>query len=1117
VRECVVSDTDVRSAIDRSNTRADAGGMRPRFVLVLAVGMLIGAAAMAVWSGRLMRPIVASLTGSRAEGLTELVAAVDAERRRGVQGRLTGGFRHAPRPATMRAAGDAAPPRVSTDVRLAAAKAEAAAARSGTPETLAVNGVASLVLGDVERAIASLERAASVHTPAADQAAAIQSDLAAAYLARAEDSNRAEDGARALAAAERAVRGAPDSREAAFNRALTLQYLGLIAPARTAWRAYMAMETDPAWRGEAQAILARAPFTRPAPSTSDVIAHLRDALDRRDTGGVARLCTEHPFIARRFVEEDLLAEWADAWLRGDTSRAAARLAAAGMLASAVHTRMHDDVAVRAAARLGEVVARGDRAAARALAEGHRAYLAARQFDGKGAQSDALRGYQDSLRQFTRGRSSMADWARFWIGVFESRNGEPDRSAATLEQAIVRAGDGARALRGRARYVQGLVRYTQGRYEAALVNLSESLTALEATGEIEFAAEARTALAEAFDVMGQADRAWQFRLRSLRDQSFMRSERDRHLVLIDAVRAALAHDLPEASLAFAEEAEANARAWGHPGSFLEVEVARADAWRHMRRLDEALDAIARAKDFLARLPDQTLAERWDHLIAGAEARILVLKAPDRAVLAAERGIATLSRLGMTSEQPPLYGVAASAQIALQRLPDAEAALQQGIDIIERERLRLPDRELRVTAFDAAYDLYLERAELLGRLQRWDACFLTLERARSTSMLSPRTQPVGIDDLRRSLPGDITVVYLALLKTRAVAWTIDRERAQVVELAGDPASLVAIARQLREALDARVPAEVARLSEVASAALVAPLASALASASDRGSHSAPNGGRPRALVIVPDDVLGLVPFSLLRNPRTGRRLVEDHVVSVAPNATWLRAALLNRQRAALSASTRTPGASSAGASGASGASGALFVAASTDPTGSLNTLAAASREIAESSRRYSGARVLVDEQATPEAVLSHLPSAAMVHIASHAITSREHPWLSRLALSANADGRSELFMYEIAGLTMRTDALVILSACDTASGSVSRSAGVLGLTFGFLAAGARSVIGTLWRVDDGDAAALMTAFHRHYAIDRDAVLALRAAQLQALAATDSYEWAAFQAVGVSAGAP
>jgi CHAT domain-containing protein len=90
-------------------------------------------------------------------------------------------------------------------------------------------------------------------------------------------------------------------------------------------------------------------------------------------------------------------------------------------------------------------------------------------------------------------------------------------------------------------------------------------------------------------------------------------------------------------------------------------------------------------------------------------------------------------------------------------------------------------------------------------------------------------------------------------------------------------------------------------------------------------------------------------------------------------------------------------------------------------------------------------------------------------------------------------------------------VTLSACETGLG---RAAGgdLVGLCRGFLAAGARTLVVSLWRVDDAATAELMAAFYRQLTAGQSPAAALRAAQLAGLARYGHpYYWAPWVVVG------
>jgi CHAT domain-containing protein len=90
---------------------------------------------------------------------------------------------------------------------------------------------------------------------------------------------------------------------------------------------------------------------------------------------------------------------------------------------------------------------------------------------------------------------------------------------------------------------------------------------------------------------------------------------------------------------------------------------------------------------------------------------------------------------------------------------------------------------------------------------------------------------------------------------------------------------------------------------------------------------------------------------------------------------------------------------------------------------------------------------------------------------------------------------------------------LSACGTALGQEMSGEGVLGLTRAFQYAGARTVLASLWSVNDEATAFLMERFYRGLRSGQTKDVALRAAQVEMLRGARSHPalWAAFQLSG------
>src|SRR5262249_7574778 len=182
---------------------------------------------------------------------------------------------------------------------------------------------------------------------------------------------------------------------------------------------------------------------------------------------------------------------------------------------------------------------------------------------------------------------------------------------------------------------------------------------------------------------------------------------------------------------------------------------------------------------------------------------------------------------------------------------------------------------------------------------------------------------------------------------------------------------------------------------------------------------------------------------------------------------------------------------------------------------------SRDEAEAITSFAPASVLkaLDFKASrPTALSDQLGQYRIVHFATHGLLDSARPELSGLVLSLvdeNGKERDGYFrLNEIYNLKFNAD-LVVLSACQTGLGNQVRGEGLVGLTRGFMYAGAPRVVASLWQVNDAATAELMKRFYRGMLKDglRPAA-ALRAAQLEMMsrpAWKSPYFWSAFALQG------
>ena len=163
--------------------------------------------------------------------------------------------------------------------------------------------------------------------------------------------------------------------------------------------------------------------------------------------------------------------------------------------------------------------------------------------------------------------------------------------------------------------------------------------------------------------------------------------------------------------------------------------------------------------------------------------------------------------------------------------------------------------------------------------------------------------------------------------------------------------------------------------------------------------------------------------------------------------------------------------------------------------------------------------VDFQASRETATSpELAQYRIVHFATHGLLDNRHPELSGLVFSLvdeQGNGRNGfLDLADVYNLSLPVD-LVVLSACETGLGKEMGAEGLVGLTRGFMYAGAPRVMASLWKVDDVATAKLMESFYRAMLKDgKTPAAALRQAQLDMWKQqrwADPCYWGAFRLQG------
>jgi CHAT domain-containing protein len=1071
----VVMNATALALEDRTPTHRRSGepnvvglGARRRWV---GVGAALAAAAVLILAVPLIAPdwLADSLGNRGALGrpeLRDLITAVAAEPTRLVAGRLSG-FPYAPPPSVSRTGASQS---VSPQIKIAAATIEDLAQRQSNPTRLASLGLAYLAVGDLDRAVTTLEDASNA---VAD--AQVHSDLSAVLIAR--GGRRKEDLPRALAAAERAVHSATPPIEAWFNRALALELLGLRSQAAKAWQDYLDRDPNSPWADEArQRLAALSKVGASRGRLADQIA----ALDPSDADAIVALARDNRQQVREYLEDSWLALWAEQHA-AKSPKADSMLHVAMDLASELSTLTGDDLLVDTVRAITASVPSSSTRAA--MAAGLRDYAA-----GRRAYS-AFR-YSDARPSFERARQSLASVAspfRVWPNIYLAILTYQDRRLAAAEAQLLAIRDGGYpTARARIHWMLGLIHNETGSYDLALADHGSALELYEALGEQLNASSIENLLAEAYRQLGEPDRAWRYRLNALSRLEATPTSRIRASLLLSAARSARDDGAPLAALHFDAEAVDAVRG-DAPVACAQVQVRLAASLREATSHAAARTALADAERCLEQVVDTPVRAR---LLSETLTEFALQQAsakPEIALAALDDAINKVETLQLTTQASRLLLERGRIARRLGQLDAAARDFENGIAVFERVRLRSLDESLRVSYFDESWQLFDELVDLQARdVGDPIAALDTAERGRLGSAIAATganlVAPAAIDSLR-ALAGDVVVLYYTTLRDRLGIWVLTSTSQRFVQRSVGVSALEVLTARFQREIDSETdptaPGSAAAALFDETIRPVAPLI--------------PTGAR---LMIVPDGPLHRTIFAGLFDATARQFLLERHSITIS---TSLSAPLRQGKRTAQRA-------------------GLGLIAIAPSVPSDAPPLPHAAEEARTIAGLVPGSTLMTGDGATAAAALAAMPRYRIVHFAGHAVANPEYPGLSRL-LFTSPPGSSAPGMVtadRIARLDLDGTELVVLAACSTAAGRISRGQGALSLARPFLTAGARAVVASLWDVDDFAARRLFEGFYPRLLHGSDAAQALRATQIDMLRSRDSRlrglrAWGAFAVIG------
>ena len=389
-----------------------------------------------------------------------------------------------------------------------------------------------------------------------------------------------------------------------------------------------------------------------------------------------------------------------------------------------------------------------------------------------------------------------------------------------------------------------------------------------------------------------------------------------------------------------------------------------------------------------------------------------------------------------------------------------------NLIEREQLR-PEAKSQARVEVLERQVRARETDLLRTLQE-----ASLAEAGQAGVQLPTHLP--LEQIRETVPEDATLVEYFLVQDRFIACVLTREIIQIV-----PVTLNARVQSLLRLLQfqmSKFRLDAAYVQAFESAMmqstqghlrqlyeeLIAPIRAAL-----HGKH----------LILVPHGVLHYVPFHALFDGE--QHLLDRYSISYAPSASIY--ALCARRPTAASNS-------------------ALLMSVADAQAPLIED------EIQALASILPNPTVLSGNDATENALRSYGPDSSIVHIATHGHFRQDNPMFSSIRLAG-----SYLSLYDLYELRLSAE-LVVLSGCATGLNVVAAGDELMGLARGLLQAGAKSLVLSLWDVNDRSTAEFMVAFYKRLQSGSGKAESLRGAMAELRQKyPHPYHWAAFVLIG------
>ncbi|HKV13000.1 MAG TPA: hypothetical protein VJ725_32965, partial [Thermoanaerobaculia bacterium] len=529
--------------------------------------------------------------------------------------------------------------------------------------------------------------------------ARLRSDLAAAYLAHAQERGEPTSLLPALATAQRAVDLDGRLPEARFNHALALEKLYLPA-AKKAWRDYLRLDSTSEWADEALGHFAGLVLQQPADLWSEQKPQLLAAGERGDFSTVRELVERFQEPVRAFAEQELLALWADHQAAGRSEDAARTLRAVRTIGRALAVVGGDSLLEESAAVIEAAVADGEHSdRVRALVEGHRAYKEGLALLTARRTATAATRFQHASQLLRSAKSPFAALAELSLSTCRYRSRDLSAALDLLDLLARDPHNGSFPnLLGRVFWLAGLVRGSSGDATGCLTLYREALSQFERTGEEGRIGALHNRIAEQLRLLGDSRKAWRSLYSALGATVRLRDFQALQPLWLEAAEGALELGELESAMVFQDEAVRGALASGRPEDVAFALLRRSPLQYRLGREDEAVRDLSQAREALAKVGDESFRRPMWAQFLQAEAELSLTSDPDQALRQLDEALAYYGDSAPGAVLSDLYRSRARAWLARGEEALAEKELRFGIRAIERQRQNVEEEDLRISYLD-----------------------------------------------------------------------------------------------------------------------------------------------------------------------------------------------------------------------------------------------------------------------------------------------------------------------------------------------------------------------------------------------------------------------------------